>query len=262
MRLLIGGLLVSIGIGLHGMMPAQAQVTNARVSALVEALRQAAPQTDTADDGLYSDWQIQPDNIPRWSRSCIGRELTPQQFEARPATAREVVTCVMRDIFEEQYQASNGDERLAIRRAAAWWMTGNPARYDSGTTATYTQRVLDIYQQQTPIRTAQPASPPPSASPARPTAAARPPARLSIYDRYMRAGYRATDQRDYDTALLYFRRALDERPNDIYAGRAIRNVEGYRDSQQAAPPPASNTTRNAPASPLDGSPANRSTGSE
>ncbi|HBK64181.1 MAG TPA: hypothetical protein DD000_11830, partial [Cyanobacteria bacterium UBA11166] len=47
--------------------PARAQVSDNQVSALVEALRLAAPQTGTENDGLYSEWQIKPDNIPRWS---------------------------------------------------------------------------------------------------------------------------------------------------------------------------------------------------
>jgi hypothetical protein len=43
----------------------------------------------------------------------------------------------------------------------------------------------------------------------------------------MRLGYAATQQRDYQTALINFRRALNARPGDSYATRAIRNVEGY-----------------------------------
>lgn len=43
----------------------------------------------------------------------------------------------------------------------------------------------------------------------------------------MRIGYTATQQRDYQTALINFRRALEERPGDTYASRAIQNVEGY-----------------------------------
>ncbi len=45
-------------------MPVKAEISNTEVQALVEALRQAAPQTGTENDGLYSDWQIKPDNIP------------------------------------------------------------------------------------------------------------------------------------------------------------------------------------------------------
>jgi hypothetical protein len=43
----------------------------------------------------------------------------------------------------------------------------------------------------------------------------------------MRLGYAATQQRDYQTALINFRRALNLRPGDSYATRAISNVESY-----------------------------------
>jgi hypothetical protein len=43
----------------------------------------------------------------------------------------------------------------------------------------------------------------------------------------MRRGYGATQQKHYQTALYYFRRALEERPGDDYARQAIRNVQNY-----------------------------------
>lgn len=49
----------------------------------------------------------------------------------------------------------------------------------------------------------------------------------SAYDRHMRIGYSATDNQDYQTALINFRRALKTRPNDPYASQAIRNVRTY-----------------------------------
>jgi hypothetical protein len=122
-------------------------ISDAKVAALVEALRLAAPQTGIEDDGLYSDWQIKPGNIPRWSKQCIGRELSPADFEASPVTARSILVCVMGDVLNEQYRASNNNESVAIQRAAAWWMTGDPQQYNQGSTAAYTQRVLNFYQQ-------------------------------------------------------------------------------------------------------------------
>jgi hypothetical protein len=199
-----------------GALPAQAQVSDQQVGALVEALRQAAPQTGTEDDGLYSEWQIKPENIPRWSRRCIGHELTPDAFEASPVTARNVLICVMRDVLEEEYDASNQNEAIAVRRAAAWWMTGDASQYDTAGTAAYTERVLNAYQQQSESTATPSVQPSVEAEPQRP-----------VFDRYMQAGYRATEQRDYATALLYFQRALDERPDDSYAQQAIENVEGY-----------------------------------
>lgn len=210
-------------LSLSLVLPAQAQVNDRQMNALVEALRQAAPQTGRADDGLHSEWQVMPGNIGRWSRSCIGRELSPSQFEASPATARSIVACVMRDVLQAEYDNSNDDEAIAIRRAAAWWMTGDSSRYNRPETREYTNRVLSIYQQQIGRDTAQS---PPSAPPAQPQ---RP--QSTAFDRYMRAGYAATNARDYATALLYFRRAIDERPNNDYAQQAIQNVERYLQPQ-------------------------------
>ena len=66
----------------------------------------------------------------------------------------------------------------------------------------------------------------------------------TFYDRYMVAGYEATNRRDHQTALIYFKRALDERPDDTFATQAIRNVEGYlkQTATPPAPPPIAATT--------------------
>jgi hypothetical protein len=128
---------------------AAAQISNAQVARLVEALRLAAQQRAPGNNGLVSEWQILPENIPRWSKQCIGKELTPIQFQDSPVTARSILVCVMRDIFSEQYKASNNDESLAVQRAASWWMTADPSQYNSGAIATYSQRVLNLYREPT-----------------------------------------------------------------------------------------------------------------
>ncbi|WP_199336917.1 hypothetical protein [Oscillatoria sp. FACHB-1407] len=51
------------------------------------------------------------------------------------------------------------------------------------------------------------------------------PAVESAYDRYMRIGYDASRNRDYQTALINFRRALNERVGDRAATQAITNME-------------------------------------
>lgn len=123
------------------------QVSDTQVGSLVEALRMAAPPTDTPNDGLYSEWQVKAENIPRWSQQCNGKELTPTQFQDSPVTARAILVCVMRDVLREQYTASNNNESLAVQRAASWWMTGDANQYNSDSTAAYTQKVLDFYKQ-------------------------------------------------------------------------------------------------------------------
>ncbi|MGH2416537.1 MAG: HEAT repeat domain-containing protein, partial [Microcystaceae cyanobacterium] len=49
----------------------------------------------------------------------------------------------------------------------------------------------------------------------------------SDYDRYMQAGYEATQKKDYRTALKAFKQALNQRPDDTYAQQAVENVKSY-----------------------------------
>jgi tetratricopeptide (TPR) repeat protein len=51
--------------------------------------------------------------------------------------------------------------------------------------------------------------------------------KAATYNSYMKKGYTATAKRDYKTALTNFRNALQLRPNDRYALRAISNVSLY-----------------------------------
>lgn len=277
MWLRLSGLAIVLGVGMStGVLPAQGQVTDSQVGALVEALRLNAPPASPSGERLYSEWQVKGENIPRWSQGCIGRSLTPELFEASPVTARWILICIMRDTLRAEYKASGNNEAIAIRRAASWWMTGDPARYASGDTGIYTQRVLTAYQQKKSIAAkpaavkpvavkpvaaapanggASPAPEKPGDSPATPapnpatSPEAAPAQNRTIYDRYMQAGYDAAKKRDNATALLYFRRALDERPGDTYATQAIQNLENGTRSQSS--PAATNTlsrTTSAPSS--------------
>lgn len=144
MRLLLSGLIASV---LLSALPSQAaQVTDTQVGALVEALRLAAPKTKIQNDGLYSKWQVTPGIIPNWSKQCIGRELTPRQFETNSVAARNVVTCIIRRELQKQYSASANNESAAVRRVACWWMTGNYTGCKNGPTAAYVQQVVRFYQ--------------------------------------------------------------------------------------------------------------------
>ena len=127
-----------------GLSQAQQPPSDAKVAALVEALRVAAPPA-SADAGLYSDWRIKPDNISRWSRRCVNQEVTPEQFAADAALARTVLVCVLGPVLRDQFDQSNRNEIVAVQRAAAWWMTGDPAQYRTGSTGDYTLRVLEAY---------------------------------------------------------------------------------------------------------------------
>ncbi len=204
--------IISSGVSLcHSAMPAQAQVSEIQVGKTVEALRLAAPKTATKNDGLFSEWQVKPDAIARWSKQCNGRELSSTEFEANATAARSIVTCVVRDVLRDEYRASGNNEFMAVRRVAAWWMTGDAKNYGKPAIAPYVEEVVSLYKWRTPTAATKPAPAMKSSQ--------------SVYDRYMQAGYAADQQKDAATALLYFTRALDERPNDPFATQAMRNAQ-------------------------------------
>jgi len=52
-------------------------------------------------------------------------------------------------------------------------------------------------------------------------------AKAASYRRYMQLGYAANKQRDYQTAQSSFQSALQIRPGDPYATKALQNVRAY-----------------------------------
>ena len=221
--------------------PAQAQVTSTQVTILVEAFRDIAKQSTSKSKTLYSDWRISERNIGPWSRQCLQRELTPQDFDRDPETVSKVVTCIVNGVFQTEYQTANNDEAFAIRRVSSWWRTGDANTYEIPETVVYADRILKAYQKRnggkafainsgkksstssivaTPVemkvekKSKKPATIVPVSA-----------GRSTVYDRYMQVGYQAKEKKDLSKALLFFRRALDERPNDNYAMTAIQNIE-------------------------------------
>ncbi len=126
--------------------PAVAELPTYEVIALVEALRLAAPQTQTAEP-LYSPWKIKPVHIGRWSKFCIGQTLSPEAFEADLTRAREILVCILAEVFAEEYTVSQQKPEVAVRRTAAWWVSGNPNLYNQGDIAVYTKKVWSFYQE-------------------------------------------------------------------------------------------------------------------
>ncbi len=124
--------------------PALARPDPLQTAVLVEALRMAAPHTN--DPALYSDWKMRTEAIARWTRRCIGTEVPPAEFAGNPVMVRETVACVIGPVLEEQMTLTGGDEGLAVRRATAWWMVGDPDQHqNTGGINTYVGRVLGYY---------------------------------------------------------------------------------------------------------------------
>lgn len=170
-NLLLTSILAGIWLGNSSAIAQQTrptrQVSDAQVSAMVEALRKAAPP-NRANDGMYSAWQVLPAIIPDWTKRCLGRQLTPAQFEADAKAARDTVACIARREFNRVYSAT-GNETAAVRGAACWWMTGKDNACTSGATGAYVQKVVGFYQQQAQTNTSSPTEKP-AASQSKPAA--------------------------------------------------------------------------------------------
>lgn len=164
MRLMLRGLILGVAMG--AVLPAQAAPSDLQIIAMVDALRMAAPKSAP---GLYSEWGVTPGIIPSWTKQCVERELTPQEFGNSPESARTTVSCIMRRELNQQLSATNNDETASVRRVACWWLTGNYTGCSSGTQAAYVQRVIGFYQQerskQAPPAASPSAAPTPSPSP-------------------------------------------------------------------------------------------------
>lgn len=64
--------------------------------------------------------------------------------------------------------------------------------------------------------------------------AQRHPLAPKVYEQSMSIGYKAYKQKDYQTALINFQRALTEKPTDRYAKEAIANTKAIIQKQRQA----------------------------
>lgn len=184
-------------------------ITPEQLTALADALRLTANQgPGFGQDIYYGAWQVKGSSIPAWSKGCLGHSITPGQFADSPDTARSVVLCVLKDKFAKEM--STHQEPVAVQRVAAWWRTGDGDRYREGRYGDYAQTVAKLYDQQLATTTAAPE--------------VTNPVNDTPYDRYMSEGYRFTREGEFGQAVVYFQRALDERPDDSFATSALRDV--------------------------------------
>ncbi|MBE9214677.1 hypothetical protein IQ247_18725 [Plectonema cf. radiosum LEGE 06105] len=125
---------------------AQTRSLDNQVPRMVEALRLAAPKTGSANDGLYSEWQVKPETLKGWSKFCLKKEVSPTEFENNSQLARQIVSCIVQRELKGQLQANNNNETQAVLGTACWWMTGQYKGCNSGFTADYVKKVLGYYQ--------------------------------------------------------------------------------------------------------------------
>ncbi len=146
MRVLVSGMIITLGLSSLPALAQQPKVSESQVAAMVEALRQSAPKS-APNSGYYSDWKVKPGTVKLWTKYCLKKELTPAQFQNDPATARQVVSCVINRELTKQFRAIPNNETAAVSSVACWWMTGSYTGCNSGFTADFVKNVTKRYQQ-------------------------------------------------------------------------------------------------------------------
>lgn len=144
MKILLSALIVTLG--LVPFVQAQEPSLDTQVARMVQALKLAAPKTGSTNDGLYSKWQVKPETLKSWSKFCLKKEVSPEEFENDPQLARQVVSCIVQRELKGQLAVTNNNETQAVGGTACWWMTGKYQGCNSGFTQDYVKKVLDYYE--------------------------------------------------------------------------------------------------------------------
>lgn len=106
------------------------------------------------DSGAIGLGQVMPENVPAWTKQCLGRELTPAEFQNDAKAQNEVIDCKLEQYWKTA-KSSTTDEK--VRDVAAIWYAGNAAAKNSsapqpyGNTVypsikSYTYQVLDRFE--------------------------------------------------------------------------------------------------------------------
>lgn len=137
--------------------------TDPRVAKLVAAIAGQEsnhnPNAVNPHSGALGKGQVMPDNVADWTQECLGSPMTTDEFIQDPAAQRQVMTCKLGQYFQQAIKDANGDEKIAVRRVASAWYSGDPDLYDNGnpqkydghdypSIRDYTLEVLNRYEEQ------------------------------------------------------------------------------------------------------------------
>lgn len=106
--------------------------------------------------GALGIGQVMPANVRSWSKECLGYEISPETFASRPDLQNQIVRHKLDQYYREGLRVCGGDEREAVRYAAAKWYSGDgnkrnntrPQTYNGGSypsIAHYSDQVLRRY---------------------------------------------------------------------------------------------------------------------
>jgi len=115
-------------------------------SAIVEQESGSEVSILNPDSGAIGLAQVMPENVPSWTKQCLGRELTPDEFRRDARAQNEVIDCKL----EKYWNASDAttiDEK--VRDVASIWYSGSAANKDSTRLQPYGNNVYPSIQSYT-----------------------------------------------------------------------------------------------------------------
>lgn len=123
-------------------------------AAIIEQESGAEVSLRNPDSGAIGLGQVMPENVPSWTKQCLGRELTPAEFERDARAQNEVIDCKLEQYWQTAKSSSTKEK---VRDVAAIWYAGSAAAKNStapqpyGNTVypsvqSYTYQVLDRFE--------------------------------------------------------------------------------------------------------------------
>lgn len=105
----------------------------------VQALSRAIISQESDDNygainphsGALGYAQIMPENLPEWSRSALGREVTIEEFLADPDLQHKIIEHRLTLYWQEALVDSRGNKDEAVLMVASRWYSGDPDLYES-----------------------------------------------------------------------------------------------------------------------------------
>lgn len=76
------------------------------------------------DSGALGKYQIMPDNVPSWSKACLGQSISAQQFLSSPSHQERIATCKLSQEFKRAKEAGESSYE-ACRSTASFWYSGS-----------------------------------------------------------------------------------------------------------------------------------------
>lgn len=115
-------------------------------AAIIEQESGAEASLLNPDSGAIGLGQVMPENVPTWTKQCLGRELTPAEFQKDARAQNDVIDCKLEQYWKTA-KSHTTDEK--VRDVAAIWYAGNAAAKNSTAPQPYGNNVYPSIQSYT-----------------------------------------------------------------------------------------------------------------